>query len=202
MPHDFDRRNRVDPASRELSRALSRLSLRVPPPELATSLRVIASRERQRMITRRTFRQVCASWCERFSLVFDNVMRPLALPFAGGVFSAVVLFGVCVVPTFPLLTNGGLDVSTILTTEATVKSTAAMDVSGGDVVVDVDVDGQGRMVDYTIVSGAGVLKDAALRRRLENLLLFTQFVPATSFGQPTTGKVRLSVFSSSIDVKG
>ncbi len=69
-------------------------------------------------------------------------------------------------------------------------------------VVDVNVDGQGRMIDYVVVSGAGSLKNDVLRRSLENTLLFTEFDPATSFGVPMNGKVRLVLRSSSIDVKG
>jgi hypothetical protein len=64
------------------------------------------------------------------------------------------------------------------------------------------VDEQGRMIDYAVVAGAGVLANAAVRRRLENMLLFTEFTPATSFGQPMTSKMRIWFRTSRIDVKG
>jgi hypothetical protein len=180
--------------------ALRALPRREPPAGLTTSLRVIASRERQRTLARQSLRQVCVNWLERVRLSGKDIMRPLALPLAGGVFSAVVLFSMFVVPTYPLRGNGGLDVPTMLTTEATVKGAAPFGVEGGDLVVDVSLDDQGRMVDYQIIGGTGV--DPQLRRRLENLLLFTEFVPATAFGQPTRAKLRLTLFSSHIDVKG
>jgi hypothetical protein len=41
-----------------------------------------------------------------------------------------------------------------------------------------------------------------MRRRLENMLLFTEFVPATQFGVPTTSRLRLPVVSSRVEVKG
>jgi hypothetical protein len=68
--------------------------------------------------------------------------------------------------------------------------------------VDVWVDEQGRMFDYAIVAGAGVLANSQMRRRLENMLLFTQFTPATEFGRPTSAKVRLRFGSSRVDVRG
>jgi hypothetical protein len=186
----------------DLSRALGRLPVRIPPPGLTTSLRVIASRERQRALDRMTLRRKWETWRDRVSLSATNVMRPLALPFAGGIVSALVLFSMWVVPTFPVLGKTTPDVPTMLTTAPAVKDTAAMGVAGGDVVLDVTVDDQGRMVDYTILSGARLQHDPALRRRLENMLLFTQFVPATEFGRPVPSKLRLSLFTSYINVKG
>ena len=58
------------------------------------------------------------------------------------------------------------------------------------------------MVDYSIVQGRNVLNNVVLRRNLENMLLFTEFNPATLFGQPTASKIRLYLDSSHIDVKG
>ena len=128
-------------------------------------------------------------------------MRPLALPFAGGVFSTVVLFSMCLVPTYPLRGDSSFDISTVLTTEPAVKETAPFGSSSGNVVVDVTVDGQGRMVDYTVVSGKSALTGDGLMK-LENMLLFTTFKPATAFGQPISGKMRLSLNASHVDVKG
>jgi hypothetical protein len=177
-----------------LSRMLRGLRPRVPPAGLTTSLRVLASRELGRWphITR----------LERFRLFADNLMRPLALPFAGGVFSTVVLFSMWLVPTYPMRAANGFDVPTILATEATVKGTGPISAAGEAMVVDVTIDGGGRMIDYHVVSGRNVLTNDAVRRNLENMLLFTEFTPATSFGLPTAGRIRLYLDSSHIDVKG
>ena len=64
------------------------------------------------------------------------------------------------------------------------------------VLVDVDVDEQGHFVDYQVVSGASVVSDPTTRRRMENLLLFTKFAPATSFGMPMAGKTRVLLLPS------
>ena len=71
-----------------------------------------------------------------------------------------------------------------------------------DIVVDVDVDEQGRMIDYAVVAGANVLANREVRRRLENALVFSNFTPGTTFGQPIVSKVRLWFHSSRIEVKG
>jgi hypothetical protein len=182
-----------------VSGMLRGLPPRVPPPALKTSLRVLASRESAR-------RAGCA-WCIRLQLFATNLMRPLALPFAGGVFSTVALFSMWVIPTYPIRGAAGIDVPTMLSTEATVRGTVPVAAAGGDVVVDVIVmpnsDGYGRMVDYTIISPPGATMDEAFRRNLENRLLFTEFTPATSFGQPTASRIRLYLQQSSrIDVRG
>ncbi len=185
-----------------IGESLRSLSVKVPPAELRTSLRVIASRERQRRLEHRSLATIWHAWRENARLFLDNVVLSLALPFAGGVFSTVVLFSMFVVPAYPLLSNTDRDVPTVLNTPVAVKSIAPFSVGDTDVVVDVTVDEQGRMLDYAIVAGASVLANPQMRRRLENALVFSNFTPATSFGQPMMSKMRLWFHSSRIDVRG
>lgn len=200
-----------DLAEERLRRALRSLPAPVPPAGFTVALRVIASRERQRFLERRSLRRMIAAWGERASLSAGDMMRSLVLPLAGGVCTAVVLFSTWLVPTYPVHAHDGFDVPMMLSTEASVTTqTGAIglsrglyeaigDTPGGDAVVDVIVDDQGNFVDYAVVSGTQVLQDAGRRHRLENLLLRTQFAPATEFGRPVTSRVRL--ISSEIDVK-
>ena len=183
-----------DPVVTRALRSLPRLR---PPANLNASLRVMASREIQRIVHGRTLTRM-----DRFRLSFDNLMRPLALPFAGGVFSAVILFSMWV-PNYPVRAATTSDVPVGLTTAAAVRRMAPIATTANeDVVVDVNIDGAGRMVDYTIVSG-GVSSDVGLRRSIEGFLLLTSFTPAIgSFGQPVSGTLRLTLRSSHIDVKG
>ena len=58
------------------------------------------------------------------------------------------------------------------------------------------MDDQGRFVDYQVVSGASAVSDPTTRRRMENLLWFTKFAPATSFGMPMAGKARVLLLPS------
>lgn len=186
-------RNQHDSANDSVLRSLPALR---PPAGLRTSLRVIASRERQRILSGQI------SWLDRFNLFATNLMRPLALPFAGGIFSTIALFGMCITPMYPMRSDDSSDVPTVLTTEAAVKYTAPIGASCGEVVVDVTVDELGRMVDYKIVSGFTSLTSEQVRRSLENRLIFTEFKPVTQFGQPMSGKLRVFFRNSEVDVKG
>ncbi len=174
---------------------LRRLPPRVPPPALSTSLRVIASRERQRSMKRGAWGSFI-SWLDRTRLTVPDMLRPLALPAAGGVFSAVVLFSMWVVPTYPMLDKIGGDIPTSLTTSVDIEQPLKATGLTETVLVDVDVDDQGRMVDYQIVSGQSAISDPAKRRRVENLLLFMRFTPATTFGMPMAGKARVRLMPS------
>src|SRR5689334_17235522 len=105
-----------------ISMTLRSLPSRVPPAELATSLRVIASRERQRLIEHRSPGGVFVSWLNRTRLTFRDMLRPLMLPATGGVFSAVVLFSMWLVPTYPLRAKtSARDIPTQLTTGVQVQ---------------------------------------------------------------------------------
>jgi hypothetical protein len=181
--------------------ALRRLPANVPPAQLSTSLHVMASKDRARR------QSVGLSASDRFRLWVDNLMRPVALPFAGGVLSAVLLFGL-LLPTFTLRRGGGgSDIPVGLFTDPVVKGQVQYPVfddngMNADIDVDVTVDDQGRMVDYSLPKGSTIENNPALRRALENkLLLFTEFAPATNFGTPTYGKVRVSFRRQSIEIK-
>ena len=183
-----------------VSTMLRSLPPRVPPTGLATSLRVIASRERQRLIERRSPGRIFAAWLDRTRLTLQDMLRPLMLPATGGLFSAVVLFSMWVVPTYPLRAKTtSLDIPTSLTTSVdvvdVVKSSAGVGLRDS-VLVDVDVDEQGHFVDYQVVSGASAVSDPTTRRRMENLLYFTKFAPATAFGTPMAGKARVLLLPS------
>jgi hypothetical protein len=135
------------------------------------------------------------------------MMRPFAVPFAGGVFSAVALFSMWVVPTYPVRGHQGhlhgVDVPTMLTTAAALKGNS-MVLTGNEVVIEIFVGPQGRAIDYDVVHGEEILRDPMVRRNVENFLVFATFDPATTFGKPTRGKVRLylNASPSRIDVKG
>lgn len=185
----------------QLRTRLRALPARMPPPYLATSLRVIASRERARIAARASLGVTFRHWLEHASLASQNLMRPLALPFAGGLVSAVLLFGM-LVPQFPRRTVVNDDVPTMLTTEAAVKSALSFGLGDNDIVVDVLVDESGRMLDYWVPDGQGWASDPQLRRSIEKTLVCTQFTPGTMFGMPASGKLRITLRRSHVEVKG
>src|ERR1700733_4241868 len=144
---------REEHASQErLTMALRSLPRRVPPAGLATSLRVIASRERQRLVENRGIGQTFVSWLERTRFMLRAMLRPLMLPAPGGIFSAVVLFSMWVVPTYPLRAKMAVDIPTNPATSVNVVNGSVAIGLTDSVLVDVEVDDQGHFVDYQVVS--------------------------------------------------
>ena len=180
---------------REKLRALPH---RLPPADLTTRLRVVASKVRAEAGAGPWQR-----WRDRCELSLRDLMRPLALPAVGGLCSAVFLFS-SFVPMFKSAFNLSrltADVPTMLVTAPTLKYMAPVAFSDGDAIVDLQLDDQGRIVDFRIVSAPGQQSDV-LRRRIENSLLFTEFWPATNFGRPVAGTIRISFRNNRIDVRG
>jgi hypothetical protein len=182
--------------------ALRSLPRRIPPSDLTVRLRVAASQARTLTANG------ASDWTrlrDRFQLAVSNLMRPLALPLAGGLCAALVLFS-ALVPTFTSTfaiskTDSLLDVPTMLSTEPSLKYMAPIAFGEADAIVDLNIDDQGRIVNYSIVSAPGQTEQ--LRHRIENSLLFTEFWPATAFGKPISGTVRISFHNSShVEVKG
>jgi len=175
---------------------LSNLPAAAPPPHLAAALRVLASRERADKLARRNLPAYLGN---RLRLFADNLMRPLALPFAGGMVSALALFSM-LVPSIASHVSAGDDVPIpFFYTDPQVKEQAPYEFSyAADVTVEVVVDGQGRAVDYTLPEGASASEQ--LRRKIMTNLLFTQFTPATAYGRPTMGRMFLSFTHTKFEV--
>jgi Putative zinc-finger len=184
----------------QLREKLRTLPGRTPPPELTTRLRVIASKVRMESFGGATR---WSRWRDRLELCLSNLMRPLALPAVGGLCSAIFLFST-LVPMFKsafAMNESPGDVPTMLATQPMLKYTAPMVFADGDAVVDLQLDDQGRIIDFSIVSAPGQQSEK-LRRSIENSLLFTEFWPATTFGHGVAGTIRISFRSSRIDVRG
>jgi len=172
--------------------ALRRLPVLSPPPQLAGVLRVMASHERMRRLALGSPAAVLTHWGDRLRLWADNLMRPLALPLAGGLISAIVLFAM-LVPSMLFQRSLANDVPLVgLYREAAVATPAPFGFDADHFILEVTVDRQGRMVDYSITDGDRLIHKTRLRRAIENYVLFTGFSPATAFGQPVYGKVTVS----------
>lgn len=181
----------------QLREKLRSLPQPVPPVDLTTRLRVVASKVRMESLS-----SPWSRWRDRVELTLRNLMRPLALPAVGGLCSAIFLFST-LVPMFKsaFMLNGAGDIPTMLSTEPMLKYTAPIAFADRDAVVDLQLDDQGRIVNFTIVSAPGQ-QNEALRRHIENHLLFTEFWPATTFGRGVAGTIRISFRNNRIDVRG
>ena len=176
---------------------LKRLPVRVPPARLNAALRMAAVQHRATIAIGRI------DWRDRVRLVFRNMMRPLAVPAMGGIVSAIVLFGM-IMPNIAIharpMSN---DVPTGFFTDASAKYSAPMGFAESELVFDMVVDSEGRMVTYTVVTGSELLtRDLTLKRQIENKMLFTEFTPATFLGSPTSGRVRVKILSENITIRG
>lgn len=185
---------------RQSMRAMPR---RPMPSHLAFSLRSLASREAARRRYYAGFRGLVRIFAERAALFANNLMRPLALPAAGGLASAVFLFSMVMTNFQGIVRQHPNDVPLSFATEPSVRSVLFEMAEDAEITVDVLVDEQGRVIDYSFPDGYGNLDTAPMRRKLESTLLLTEFNPATTFGQPVSGWVRVKFTGrSEIVVKG
>ena len=172
------------------------------PASLTFSLRSVASREASRQRRFTSFRTWLRHSYEECAFVVNELMRPIALPATGGLASAVLLFSMVMTNFQGIVRQPVNDIPIAITTEPSGKS-LLMDASEAEIFVDVFVDENGRVIDYSLPDGFGSMNSSQLRRKLENTLLFTEFNPGTIFGQPTAGWVRVKYRGrSEIDVKG
>ena len=180
---------------------LRQLPQRGPPPQLSAQLEVMASREAQRRRRRTSLRAVLRYWREEAALLVDNLMRPLAVPAAGGVVSALVLF-LSIAPSLAVNRVVAADVPLSFATEATLVSSFSFDLSEDEVVIDLVIDEQGRVAGYSLPPGQAWSGNPDIVRNLENTLLCTKFAPATFFGVPQHGKTRITLRRSHVEVRG
>ena len=186
--------------------SLQSLPRLTPPNELQAQLRVTASRHALRRRRHASLRAFGAYVREETMLLFNNLARPYAVPCAGGVLSALFLFAL-VVPTFAVNRNIREDVPTAISTQASLEFSLSFHLSGhhmdfDEIVVDVTTDEQGRVTGFSLPEGQAWSHDRALLRNLGSTLLYTKFTPATFFGQPSTGKSRITIRRNSVDVRG
>jgi hypothetical protein len=175
-----------------------------PPEHLRTRLRVLASREASRRRRWSSPAALVAYLAGRAGLFMDNLMRPYAVPFTGGLVSSVLLFSM-LLSNYPATGPVEGDVPTPVMTSPGLLSAFAYNVTGEDgedIVVDVSVDNQGRVTGYSFPDGQRWASDPEMRRSLENTLLYTKFRAATRFGQPSNGRARIIIVRSQMDVIG
>jgi hypothetical protein len=186
----------------EMRSALLQMDHAPVPAALSAKLRVVASHERARQLARVSLSARIVSWRSRAQLAFDNMMRPFALPFAGGLLSALIAFGT-LVPTLTFQ-HAFADQSLFTYPDGEVVALGVngtnMTESVGDIprivrgdeseipadanVVDLVIDENGRVSDWSLASGQ-------LTPDLQSIIMLSQFKPATYLGLPTWGRVKV-----------
>jgi anti-sigma factor RsiW len=169
-------------------RLVASLGPKPAPPELSLRLRVAISQAAAQRARRR--------W-QGLLVRMQNLADAFILPVTAGLVSALVFFGVLIgFMAMPVhLSAARDDVPTLLYTPPRLQampSDAGLQ-SGANsetVVVETLVDANGRVQDYRILSDSADAR--RLRPQLNNIMIFTTFQPATTFGVPTSGRAVLS----------
>jgi len=178
---------------RQTQALVGSLGRRAAPPELALRLRVAVSQE---IANQRRSR------LDSLRVHWDNAFNAIMVPATAGLVTTLIIFGVLISFLYPSQMRAPNDVPTMLYTPAELQFTPfelSMGSSSADsLVVEAYVGPDGRIQDYRILSAP---EDAqAILPALKNMLIFTSFRPATTFGQPTASRVVLSF--SKVQVKG
>jgi len=161
-----------------------------PPVDLTYRLRVLASHERARMLAG-------TNWWSTIRFRLNQILRPLAVPAAGGIFASLLAFAI-LVPNFTVHASTTNDVPVGLYTQVTILNPSPFEFNGRDVMVELTIDENGAISDVAI-PGAQLSKDDM--RAIGNFLLFTNFKAATAFGQPIASKFLLNISHTTIDVR-
>ena len=165
------------------------------PADLGLKLRLAISHEKSR---RDSFR-------DNLSMRWENLVRPVALRTLSGLAGALLLFGgismlvgVVAVPNAVLANDEPLGAVTMphyLYSAAQQQPVVTPD--DGTVVVEADVNAEGKVYDWNIVSGPA---DDQTRDAVRNDLMLQVYEPSRMFGQPVRGRVLVTF--SGVLVKG
>jgi hypothetical protein len=149
------------------------------PPQLALRLRV------------RLSQMLHNNLLGRLIVRFENALQPLLLPASAGILTAVICFGMIMGSGAPVESNAP-DVPMQLVTPPRVQALWPLDFNTGDqpLVVVTHIDASGRVTDYQVLSGQ---RSPELTDRLNRMMCYSLFRPATMFGKPTHGRMVLSL---------
>jgi len=174
---------------RSMRTTLKSLPAKVTTPMLQTKLRVVASRERARRVRRIDWAARMKNFREDLKLVFDNAIRPLAMPAMGGVLASCLCFGM-LVDKLHMHPTAGNDVPVALFSQAAMENPSPFTVGGRDVMVMLNLDENGKVTDFTVPEGTATPDEL---NQIGNLVLYSTFVPARAFGQRVSSKVLVSI---------
>jgi len=185
-------RHRVEVSS--LATGLKNLPVRRPPSIVSMRLRVAASRDRSARLLRL---DMAARWKEsreRARLTFDNLLKPLAVPAAGGILASFLCFGV-IVNDLHLDPSFDSDMPVGLYRAVTIDELSPFCFEGRDVLVQLTIDRDGNVTDFSVPQEKPSPDEL---REIGNLVLYSSFKPARAFGQPVSSKILLLIQHSTI----
>jgi len=175
------------------------------PPYLAQKLRVMALRECARQMAHASGANRLEHWTVRLQLLFENLMRPVALPFAGGLLSALVVFSLIFLPSFRAGGALGFDPSIELVTpvdghvvgnpgETPGEILRGPALSCDETIVALTIDQSGNVRNWNMVRGQ-------MTQDIKNMIVYSHFTPATYFGLPVQSKVQVALHLGDHDTR-
>ncbi len=181
-------------AARALQETLASMPSLKAPVDLGMKLRLAISHERDR---------TASVQLARFSVRWDNLLRPLLLQASAGFASAVALIGGImlllgmVAAPEPVMANDE-PLGAVTTPHFLYSATQPhpiQTVRDETIVVEANVNARGQVYDFNIVSGPS---DSGVRTQVIDQLLSSVFQPASVFGGPVRGRVVLTFSGISV----
>jgi Putative zinc-finger len=155
---------------------LRQLSRQRVSPELALRLRVQVSQELHR------------NFFQRVLVRLENIFRPVLFPSVAGSLVALICIVLMLGAGAPQASNIP-DVPFVTPPRIQVLPQVNLGAGAQPLVLVTNVNAQGRVTSYKIISGQ---QTPGLINRLDQMMYYSLFEPATSFGRPTSGQVVLS----------
>jgi hypothetical protein len=152
-------------------------------------------------------RESAPGYWPRWKLHLENLMRPLAVPAAGGLLAAVTSFLVLMGSVGMSPRMFAEDVPLAFFNKAFVAHPQMIVPTPFSVteetVVLAFIDGDGDVYDFRVISGDGRRPHPKLKAELASALVTTRFEPAMSFGRPVPGTLLITFRpADSVDVRG
>ena len=166
---------------RLMSRALANLEPVAAPADLALKIRIRASKAPWKVTLHRIR--------SRVSIIFDNILAPLAIPATGGVLTALCVFVLILQSMLVGVPMGGVvenDLPLNFVQPAYLESLGPIPAPTFEdgLTLEATVNARGQEVDYRILSGPN---DSVVTRQLDQMLLLSRFRPRLTNGLPTNG---------------
>jgi hypothetical protein len=136
-------------------------------------------------------RQLHQHLLEQLRVRLENILEPLLLPASAGVLTAVLCFGIIMGSQF-VPSNRVSEEQAQANTPPQLRVLPPLDFNTGDQAVTLvtHIDSGGRVTEYQLLSGQ---QSPDLMNRLDRMMYFSVFRPATMSGRPTDGRVVLSL---------
>jgi hypothetical protein len=186
-------RHRVDVHSIETG--LKYLPVFRPPSIVSMRLKVAASRDRSKRLRHLDLAARWKEFREFASLTFNNLLKPIAVPAAGGILASMLCFGV-IVNNLHVDPDYGTDMPIGLYKTAIIDDLSPFCFTGKDVLVQLTIDQDGNVTDVEKVPNGKTSPDEL--REIGNLVLYSTFKPAWASGQPVSSKILLLIQHSTI----